>query len=180
MKRRAVILGLLATWPGAPRLFAADVLMAPVDPPKPAPDLQFTDGNGNSRSLADFKGKLVLLNVWATWCVPCRKEMPTLDRLQATLGGVDFEVLPLSIDRKGMEAVTAFYTEIGIQHLGRYVAPSSSEAMDKLGVFGIPATYLIDRQGNIIARKEGPAEWDAPEFVAFFKDIIARSKETKP
>jgi thiol-disulfide isomerase/thioredoxin len=180
MNRRAIILGLSATWTGALRLFAAAALMAPIDPPKPAPDLQFVDGDGKNRSLADFKGKVILLNAWATWCVPCRKEMPALDRLQGALGGQDFEVLALSIDRKGMEAVTAFYTEIGIQHLDRYLAPSGNDAMDKLGVFGIPATYLIDRQGNIIAQKQGPAEWDAPGFVAFFKDIIAKSKETTP
>ena len=77
--------------------------------PKPVRELNFTDGEGQARTLADFKGKVILLNIWATWCGPCRKEMPTLDRLQAALGGVDFEVVPLSIDRKGMEVVNKFY-----------------------------------------------------------------------
>jgi len=180
MKRRALIAGIAAASLGTGKLLAADMPMATVDPPKPAPDLQFTDGEGKSRSLAEFKGNVVLLNIWATWCVPCRKEMPTLDRLEAALGGADFEVVPLSIDRKGIEAVNAFYSEIGIQHLGRFVTASSNDAMDKLGVFGIPATYLIDRHGNIIARKDGPAEWDAPEFVVFFKDTIRKQKETTP
>ena len=76
---------------------------------KPVPELNFIDGEGHARTLADFKGKVVLLNIWATWCGPCRKEMPTLDRLQVALGGVDFEVVPLSIDRKGMEVVNKFY-----------------------------------------------------------------------
>lgn len=180
MKRRGFILGLSAALTGAPQLLAADVLMAPVDPPKPAPELQFMDGDGKTRNLAELKGEVVLLNIWATWCAPCRKEMPTLDRLQATIGGPDFEVVTLSIDRKGIDAVNAFYSEIGIQHLGKFVTTSGNDAMDKLGVFGIPATYLIDRQGLIIAQKQGPAEWDAPEFVAFFKNIIAKSKENTP
>jgi thiol-disulfide isomerase/thioredoxin len=179
MKRRAVISGLASAWMSVPRLLAAELFMALVDPPKPAPDLQFTDGDSKNRSLVDFQGKIILLNIWATWCVPCRKEMPTLDRLQAALGGPDFDVVTLSIDHKGMEAVTAFYAEIGIQHLARYVTPSSNEAMDKLGVFGIPATFLIDRQGQIVAQRQGPAEWDAPEFVAYFKNFIT-TKETTP
>lgn len=171
MRRRSVILGLSATWVGAGHLSAATTLMALVEPPKPMPDLQFADGDGRNRSLAEFRGRLVLLNIWASWCVPCRREMPALDRLQAALGGQDFEVLTLSIDRKGIGAVNAFYAEIGVRHLARYVASSSSEVTDKLGVFGIPATYLIDRQGRIIAQRQGPAEWDAPEFVAYFKDM---------
>ena len=77
--------------------------------PKPVPELNFTDGEGHARTLANFKGKVILLNIWATWCGPCRKEMPTLDRLQAALGGADFEVMPLSIDCKGMEVVNKFY-----------------------------------------------------------------------
>ena len=180
MKRRVLILRLTAALMGAPLLLAADVLMAPVDPPKPAPELQFMDGDGKSRSLAEFKGKVVLLNIWVTWCVPCRKEMPTLDGLQAALGGPDFEVVTLSIDHKGMEAVDPFYSEIGIQYLGKFVTASGNDAMEKLGVFGIPATYLIDRQELIIAQKQGPAEWDSSEFVAYFKFIISKSKETNP
>ena len=139
--------------------------------PKPVPELNFTDGEGHARTLADFKGKVILLNIWATWCVPCRKEMPTLDRLQAALGGVDFEVMPLSIDRKGMEVVNKFYDEIGIQHLSRFVDPSN-EAFQKLPIVGIPTTLLIDRQGQELGRLIGPSEWDSPDMIAFLKDII--------
>jgi thiol-disulfide isomerase/thioredoxin len=148
--------------------------------PKPVPELQFTDAAGNLHTLADFKGKTVLLNLWATWCLPCRKEMPALDKLQATLGGADFEVVPVSIDRKGMEAVNKFYAEIGLQHLGRYVAPAANRALDQFGVFGLPATVLIDRNGQELGRLFGPAEWDSPEVIAFLKDIIAQQKETNP
>src|SRR3546814_20276382 len=86
------------------------------------------DGSGKRPSLADFRGKLVLLNLWATWCGPCREEMPTLDRLQATLGGSDFEVVALSIDRAGMGGVDAFYAEIGVKTPARYNNESGKTA----------------------------------------------------
>ena len=145
--------------------------------PKPVPALNFTDDEGHARTLADFKGKVILLNIWATWCVPCRKEMPTLDRLQAALGGVDFEVVPLSIDRKGMEVVNKFYDEIGIQHLSRFADPSN-EAFQKLAIVGVPTTLLIDRQGRELGRLIGPSEWDSPDMIAFLKDTIIKQKET--
>ena len=146
--------------------------------PKPVPELQFTDGEGKTRTLAEFKGKVVLLNIWATWCLPCRKEFPTLDRLQATLGGPDFEVVPVSIDSKGMPAIDKFYGEISVKNLARYVTPSGNGALDTLGIFGIPATLLIDPEGQEIGRVTGPAEWDSPDFVAFLKDVITKQKET--
>ena len=148
--------------------------------PKPMPELQFTDSDGKSLTLADFRGKVVLLNIWATWCAPCRKEMPTLDRLQAILGGPDFVVLPMSIDRKGMDAVTKFYAEIGIQHLAHYVAPGANQVLDILGVWGLPATLLVDRQGRELGRLDGPAEWDSPDMINTLKTIIAKQKETSP
>ena len=150
------------------------------NPPKELPELQFTDGTGQARTLADFRGKVVLLNIWATWCMPCRKEMPTLDRLEAALGGPDFEVVPVSIDRKGMEAVDKFYAEIGIQHLARYVTPAGNAALEMLGAFGLPATFLIDRQGRELGRKMGPAEWDSPAMTEFLKQITKLQKETNP
>ena len=159
---------------------AAPPNFAMSETPKPLPEFQFTDSGGKALTLADFKGKVVLLNIWATWCVPCRKEMPTLDRLQATLGGADFVVLPMSIDRKGMDSVTKFYTEIGIQHLSRYVAPSANQVLDTLGVWGLPATLLIDRQGRELGRLEGPAEWDSPDMINTLKIIISKQKETTP
>src|SRR3546814_13473250 len=98
------------------------------DAPRELPDVHFMDGSGKRLSLADFRGKLVLLNLWATWCGPCREEMPTLDRLQATLGGSDFEVVALSIDRAGMGVVDAFYAEIGVQSLARSIDESGKSA----------------------------------------------------
>jgi thiol-disulfide isomerase/thioredoxin len=125
-------------------------------------------------SLADFRGKVVLLNIWATWCAPCRREMPTLDRLQAQLGGSDFEVVALSIDRKGLPVVKEFYAEIGLDTLPIYVDQSGS-AQRTLSVLGVPTTLLLDREGNEIGRLLGPAEWDSPEMMAFFRDYLKRT-----
>ena len=167
----------LGTMLGAMLWFSGPVLAATMpsfvisETPKPLPELHFTEGEGHARTLSDFKRKVVLLNIWATWCVPCRKEMPTLDRLQAALGGVDFEVVPLSIDRKGVEVVNKFYDEIGIQHLAR-IADPGNEAFQKLAIVGLPTTLLIDRQGRELGRLIGPSEWDAPDMIAFLKDII--------
>lgn len=141
--------------------------------PRPIAELRFEDGAGRSLTLADFRGKVVLLNIWATWCGPCRAEMPTLDRLQAMLGGPDFEVVALSIDRAGMNVVDRFYAEIGVTHLARYIDTSAKAARD-LGAYGLPTTLLIDRQGREIARHVGPAEWDTPSMTTFFRRQLGR------
>jgi len=94
-----------------------------VGKPTSVPEITFDDAEGQARKLADFKGKVLLVNIWATWCGPCRKEMPALDRLQAHLGGSDFEVIPVSIDRGGMEAIRKFYSEIGVHNLAMYIDP---------------------------------------------------------
>ena len=122
-------------------------------------------------SLTDFRGKVVLLTIWATWCAPCRREMPTLERLQAELGGPDFEVVALSIDRKGLPVVKEFYEELGLQQLGMYV-DASGKASRELSALGVPTTLLIDRESNEIGRLAGPAEWDSPEMVSFIRGYI--------
>jgi thiol-disulfide isomerase/thioredoxin len=141
--------------------------------PSPLPELRFEDAEGRSLSLADFRGKIVLLNVWATWCVPCRKEMPTLDRLQAMLGSPDFQVVALSIDRGGLKPVRDFYAEIGLKHLAMYV-DASGQSNAALGLAGIPTTLLVDRDGREIGRFIGPAEWDAPDMVTVIRQAIER------
>ncbi len=149
--------------------------VAPVDRPhrdsvgwagtaQPVAEVRFLGAGGKPVSLADFRGKVVLLNLWATWCVPCREEMPMLDRLQQALGGPGFEVVALSIDSGGAAAVQRFYDEIGVRSLALYVDPSM-EATSKLRTVGIPTTLLLDREGGERWRKTGPAQWDAPEFV---------------
>ena len=145
--------------------------------PKAAAAISFQDGGGQPRSLADFNGKVVLLNVWATWCVSCRKEMPALDRLQAALGGPNFEVVPLSIDRGGPDAVKKFYAETGVHNVGIFI-DTSGQAVRALGAVGLPTTLLIDRAGRELGRIVGPAEWDAPEMIGFLKPIISNASET--
>ncbi|MBI2754337.1 MAG: TlpA family protein disulfide reductase [Betaproteobacteria bacterium] len=131
---------------------------------RPLPDIAFEDAQGRSRTLAEFGGKVVLLNLWATWCTPCREEMPALDGLQQKLGGPDFEVIALSIDAGGVAAVRRFYDEVGVRALAIYVDPAM-RATGSLGAVGVPTTLLIDRQGREIGRRTGPAEWDGPEAV---------------
>lgn len=140
--------------------------------PKLVPRIEFADGNGNTQTLEAWHGKVLLLNVWATWCGPCRAEMPTLDRLQATLGGEDFEVLALSIDRAGARVVREFFDETGIEHLGIFVDKTMKVSRD-LKIFGLPGTLLIGSGGRELGRLIGPAEWDTPEMIAFFETVIA-------
>ena len=149
---------------------AVSTTFAFFDKPRPLPSIRFIDGAGQSRSLADLRGHPLILNIWATWCVPCRQEMPTLDRLQATLKG-SVLVVPLSIDSKGIPAVAAFYREIGITSLGTYV-DQSGDATHLLDVSGIPTTLLVDRDGREIGRKIGPAEWDSPDMVALIENRL--------
>lgn len=144
--------------PSGPFVFRAHEAARPVS------DLAFEDDRGGSRSLGEFRGKTVLLNVWATWCAPCREEMPALDRLQDKLGGPGFVVVALSIDAGGVAAVKQFYDEIGIRSLPIYV-DRSMRATAALGTVGLPTTLLIDAEGREIGRHIGPAEWDSPEAV---------------
>ncbi|MGX1501063.1 thiol-disulfide isomerase/thioredoxin [Labrenzia sp. MBR-25] len=139
--------------------------------PRPLPAITFVDGNDQTLTLDDFRGRTVLLNIWATWCVPCREEMPTLDALEVELGGPRFEVVALSVDRAGPEVVRKFYSEIGIKHLGLYI-DSSMQASFDLQASGLPTTLLIDGDGRELGRLVGPAEWDTPEMVAFLKPHI--------
>jgi thiol-disulfide isomerase/thioredoxin len=143
--------------------------------PRPVPELVFEDARGVRRTLGDFRNKVVLLNVWATWCVPCREEMPALDRLQQKLGGPHFEVVALSIDAGGAAAVKKFYDEIGIRSLGIYVDPAS-RAMGTLGLVGIPTTVLVDHKGREIGRRTGPAEWDGAEAVRIIEGHLNEAK----
>ncbi|MCH7634800.1 MAG: TlpA family protein disulfide reductase [Proteobacteria bacterium] len=148
------------TPPPEPLEFPFDLL----DPPRPLPELRFVDGEGRPLTLADFRGKVILLNIWATWCIPCLREMPTLDRLQAKLGGPRFEVVVLSIDIGGIPVVEKFYRALKLDSLGIYVDKTLRVKRD-LGIVGIPTTLLIDRQGREIGRLAGPAEWDSKEAI---------------
>ena len=145
------------------------------DQPHALPEVRFQDDQGRDLTLGDFRGRVVVLNVWATWCVPCRKEMPTLDRLQARLGGKNFLVVALSLDRKGVEAVRGFYQEVGVENLAIYVDPSG-KGSHALAIPGVPTTLLIDQEGREVARKMGEAEWDSPEMVS----LVERTTHGQP
>lgn len=138
---------------------------------KTLPEIRFTDGRERALALADFSGKVVLLNIWATWCAPCRHEMPTLDRLQGKLGSDEFEVIALSIDKAGPSVVRKFFKEISVEHLSLYI-DVSGKAAHAVQVIGLPATLLLNRQGQEIGRLIGPAEWDTPEMLALFKTVL--------
>ena len=146
--------------------------------PQPMPALVFQDGEGRMIELKNFRGKIVVLNLWATWCAPCRKEMPTLDRLQAQLGGINFEVVALSVDFSGAQVVRNFYRDFGIKHLRLYIDPSS-RVLDQVKVLGLPATLLIDRNGRELGRLVGAAEWDSPEMLRLFRGLIGKEPEDR-
>jgi thiol-disulfide isomerase/thioredoxin len=149
----------------------AAIGVTPVTPPKPIPPVAFTDEAGHSLSLADFKGRAVLLNLWATWCVPCRKEMPSLDRLQAKLGGPRFQVLAVSIDKQSGVVVQPFYRELGLQSLGIYI-DASGKTPSALDIEGVPATLLVDANGREIGRKLGALEWDSPTVIDTLRKVF--------
>ncbi len=133
--------------------------------PRPIASFSFTTGDDAPLTLADFRGRLVLLNLWATWCVPCRKEMPALDRLQARLGGPAFTVIPLSIDHRGRDAVARFYRELGLSSLGIYIDKSANVTY-VVNAVGMPTTLLIDADGRELGRVIGPAEWDGAAMLS--------------
>lgn len=146
--------------------------------PRAIPELAFEDAQGNPLTVADFHGKVVLLNIWATWCPPCRAEMPMLDRLQAELGGPEFEVVALSVDKEGIGVVQDYFKENDLQHLGIYIDRTGS-VVRKLGVIGIPTTLLLDRQGGELGRLVGAIEWDSPDIVGFLRNTIEQTRSSK-
>jgi thiol-disulfide isomerase/thioredoxin len=140
--------------------------------PADLPAFTFTGADGHARSLADFSGKIVLLNIWATWCVPCRDEMPALDALETKLGGKDFQVVAVNIDKGGSDKAAAFLKETGATHLGLYTDPSG-KLFATLKTVGMPTTLIVDRHGKEFARLVGPADWASPEAVKVIEAAIA-------
>jgi len=139
--------------------------------PKPMPELAFS-GNASPTSLAAFRGKTLLLNLWATWCVPCREEMPALDRLQGQSGGKDFEVVAINIDTARLERPKAFLQEIGVKNLTFY-ADSTAKAFQTLQqtgqIVGLPTSILVGPDGCALGQLSGPARWDGADALAMIK-----------
>jgi thiol-disulfide isomerase/thioredoxin len=142
----------------------------PASPPQPAPQLSFTDLAGKPVALADFKGRFVLLNLWATWCQPCLKEMPDLERLQQKLGS-GLTILALSEDRAGAAIVEPFVATLGLDQVKVYLDPKS-EAIHTVGARGLPTSLVIDRDGMVLGRVEGSAEWTAPAMLKVLQSLL--------
>ncbi|TJZ92714.1 TlpA family protein disulfide reductase [Paracoccus gahaiensis] len=142
------------------------------DAPVPVPDTEFTDPEGGTHSLADWQGQVVLLNFWATWCAPCREEMPALDRLQAELGGDDFQVVTIATGRNAPDRIDDFFDEVGVENLPVLLDPRQQVAR-AMGVVGLPVTVLIDREGREVARYLGDAEWDSEAAKALVTQLTA-------
>jgi thiol-disulfide isomerase/thioredoxin len=145
--------------------------------PKTLPALAFKDGDGAAKTLADWRGRTVLFNLWATWCVPCRKEMPALDALQAALGGPGFEVVAVNIDTRDPEKPKAWLKEVGVNRLAYYADNTAKVFQDLKSVgkaFGMPTTLLVDPAGCELAYLAGPAEWASEDAVRLIRAALGR------
>ena len=143
------------------------------------PDLAFEDADGKPRKLSEWRGKTVLVNLWATWCVPCRKEMPALDSLQTRLGGKDFEVVAINIDTRDAEKPRNFLKEANLTRLG-YFADSKAKVFQDLKsigkALGMPTSILVDGQGCEIGNLAGPAEWASDDAIKLIKAVMEPAK----
>ena len=145
---------------------------SPIDPPEQIAAPNFQDKMGQPVNLDSFKGKVVVLNFWATWCPPCIAEMPALDKLQSELGGKDFAVVAVSTDRQGIKKSAPFYRRAGITHLDLY-NDARGGMLDAFQGHALPITILIDRDGKVVGRMEGPAQWDSPEAKALIAHYLS-------
>src|SRR6266478_3193077 len=148
----------------------------PESAPQPAPETGFTDADGKPVSFADFKGKPLVVNLWATWCQPCLKEMPSLDRLQSQLDD-KLAVAAVSEDRAGADRVGAFVAAMGVQKLKIYLDPKS-DVGHAFSVRGLPTSIVIDAKGRVVGRVEGAAEWDSEPMISVLKPLLENSSGT--
>ena len=139
---------------------------------KRLPDLEFLDTDDKPLLFSNYRGKAILVNFWATWCAPCVKEMPSLDRLQAAMGKDKFVVIPLSLDGPSRPKVAPFYEDQKLTNLGIYF-DKGRRIMQSLDVSILPTSILVDRSGREIGRLEGEADWDRPEAIALMKAAVA-------
>jgi thiol-disulfide isomerase/thioredoxin len=184
MRRRQVLAmgGSLATAPAARQASAAGPadggLSRLREAQRPLPEgLVFTDAEGREKRFADFRGKGLVVNFWATWCPPCVAEMPALDRAHAALARDGIEVLALSSDRGGKAQVEPFYQRIGLKNLAIWLDPRGT-AGRALGVRGLPTTLILDRAGIEVARAEGEAVWDSADMLAAIRRLVRGTTPT--
>jgi thiol-disulfide isomerase/thioredoxin len=149
----------------------------PADEARKLPDLAFHDASGQPKSLSDWRGRTVLLNLWATWCVPCRKEMPALDAVQDKLGGPDFEVVAVNIDTRNLDKPRNWLQEVGVNHLTYYSDANAKVFQDLKAIgkaIGMPTTLLVDPNGCEIASIAGPAEWASEDGLKLVSEALGR------
>ena len=149
----------------------------PSSPPVPAPTISLVDLAGNTVSLSEFAGRLVLINLWATWCEPCLREMPSLERMQSRLGD-QITVVAISEDRGGSKTVEPFINKLGLKSFKTYLDPKS-DAGRAFKVAGLPTSFLIDREGRVLGRVEGAAEWDSPKLLEVLKSFLGGDEVIK-
>jgi thiol-disulfide isomerase/thioredoxin len=145
----------------------------PLAEPRPAPEVDFADQSGKTVALADFKGRVVLVNLWATWCAPCVKEMPSLARLQAKMGGL--AILAVSEDRGGEKVVAPFLAKLNLAGLAIYLDPKN-DAAHAFRAQGLPTSILIGRDGRIIGTLEGAADWDSETMAGLVRGYAERGR----
>jgi thiol-disulfide isomerase/thioredoxin len=146
--------------------------------PLKLPDLAFEDGEGKPKKLSDFRGKTLLVNLWATWCVPCRKEMPALDELQGKLSGPDFEVVAINIDTRDPDKPKAFLKEANLTRLGYFNDQKAKVFQDLKAIgraLGMPTSVLVDPQGCEIATIAGPAEWASEDALKLLRAATGKA-----
>jgi thiol-disulfide isomerase/thioredoxin len=143
----------------------------PSSQPFAAPAISLTDSDGHTLELAELRGKPVLVNLWATWCEPCLREMPSLERLQLRFGE-RIAVLAISEDRGGDKTVEPFIAKLGLKSVKVYIDPKS-EVGHAFGVRGLPTSFLIDREGKVLGRVEGAAEWDSPKILGVLQPLLS-------
>jgi thiol-disulfide isomerase/thioredoxin len=160
----------------APLVHGEVAALAVARSPFSVANLAFKDSAGHGRKLGEWRGRTVLLNLWATWCVPCRREMPALDRLEARLGGPNFAVVAVNIDTRDPEKPLAFLKEIGVTHL-TYYSDESAQIFEDLKTagkaFGMPTTLIVDRHGCEIGDMAGPAEWSSDDGVKLISAVLS-------
>ncbi len=163
----------------APLVHGEVAALAVAHTPFKIPDLAFKDAQGREHKLSDWRGRTVLLNLWATWCVPCRKEMPALDALQGDLGGGKFEVVAINIDTRDPQKPLAFLKDAGVKHLAYYSDPSAKvfQELKAAGkAFGMPTTLIVDSSGCEIGEMAGPAEWASADGVKLVSAAIGNGE----
>lgn len=149
--------------------------LAVADLPEPASQVAFENAEGKAVTLARYRGQTVLVNFWATWCAPCRAEMPSLDALQQELGGADFQVVTIATGRNPLPAIRKFFAEVGVTGLPVLRDPKMALSRD-MGVLGLPASIILNADGAEVARMTGDADWYSEDALLFLRAVIAMGK----